>query len=82
MKSLFLFVALAAVIPVCAQSTDKKTAMKSHVESKSFVFRAQMALPQTGMGDHDQAERHHGGCQADVADHYVERLCNIAGDLQ
>jgi hypothetical protein len=48
MKSLFLFVALAAVIPVCAQSTDKKAAMKSLVESKNYVFRAQTAIPQTG----------------------------------
>src|ERR1700675_3924093 len=48
MRSLFLFVARAAVIPVCAQSTDKKAAMKSLVESKNYVFRAQQALPQTG----------------------------------
>ena len=48
MKSLFLLVALAAVIPVHAQPTDKKAAMKSLVESKNYVFRAQTAIPQTG----------------------------------
>ena len=48
MKSLFLLAALAAVIPVCAQPTDKKAAMKSLVESKNYVFRAQTAIPQTG----------------------------------
>jgi hypothetical protein len=48
MKSLFFLVALAAVIPVCAQSTDKTAAIQSLVESKNYVFRAQMALPQAG----------------------------------
>jgi hypothetical protein len=48
MKSLFLLAALAAVIPVCAQSTDKTAAIQSLVESKNYVFRAQTALPQSG----------------------------------
>jgi hypothetical protein len=48
MKSLFFLVALAAAIPVFAQSTDKKAAIQSLVESKNYVFRAQTALPQTG----------------------------------
>jgi hypothetical protein len=48
MKSLFLFAALAAVIPVWAQSTDKTAAIQSLVESKNYVFRAQTALPQSG----------------------------------
>jgi len=48
MKSLFFLIALAAAIPVCAQSTDKKAAIQSLVESKNYVFRAQTAMPQTG----------------------------------
>ncbi len=48
MKSLLFFAALAAVIPVYAQSTDKTAAIQSLVESKNYVFRAQMALPQSG----------------------------------
>jgi hypothetical protein len=48
MKSLLFFAALAAVIPLFAQSTDKTAAIQSLVESKNYVFRAQMALPQSG----------------------------------
>lgn len=48
MKSLLFFAALAAVIPVFGQSTDKTAAIQSLVESKNYVFRAQMALPQSG----------------------------------
>jgi Domain of unknown function (DUF4251) len=48
MKSLFLLLALAAVMPVCAQSTDQTAAIQSLVESKNYVFRAQTALPQAG----------------------------------
>ncbi len=48
MKSLLFLVALAAAVPVSAQSTDKTAAMKNLVESKNYTFRAQTAMPQTG----------------------------------
>jgi hypothetical protein len=48
MKSLFFLIALAAAIPLSAQSPDKKAAIQGLVESKNYVFRAQTALPQTG----------------------------------
>jgi hypothetical protein len=48
MKSLLFLLTLAAAIPVCAQSTDKTTAIKNLVESKNYIFRAQTAMPQSG----------------------------------
>jgi Domain of unknown function (DUF4251) len=48
MKSLFLFLALAASLPVCAQ-TDRAAAIKGLVDVKSYDFHATTATAMDGM---------------------------------
>ena len=49
MKKLFLVLSLAAAAPVCAQLTDRTTAIHALVDSKNYVFHATTATSQSGM---------------------------------